>query len=246
MSQYIVGRQSVMELLKSEKDVEKIFVLKGERQGSVLKILGKAKDKGIQIAEVDRHKLDEWAEGANHQGICALVLGYTFYEVDDILRDARERGEDPFIVVLDEIEDPHNLGAIIRTAEGAGCHGVIIPKRRSATVTSVVHKASAGATTYMKIAKVTNIAQTLKALKKEGLWVYGADGEAESPYYEQNTTGPIAYVIGNEGKGMGKLVKETCDVLVRIPMAGKVTSLNASNAAAVLLYDCVRQRYGKG
>lgn len=186
--------------------------------------------------------MDSLSQGGSHQGVVASVLEYKYFQVDDILNEAHNKKEDPFIIILDEIEDPHNLGAIIRTAEVAGAHGVIIPKRRSATVNSVVHKASAGATNYLKVAKVTNITETIKYLKSKNIFIYGADGEARSFYNKTNLTGPIGIVIGNEGKGITKLVKQNCDELIKIPMFGNINSLNASNAAAIILYEVVRQR----
>ncbi|HZH93395.1 MAG TPA: 23S rRNA (guanosine(2251)-2'-O)-methyltransferase RlmB [Tissierellaceae bacterium] len=240
---YVSGRNPVMELLKSDKQVDKLYVLKGELKGSINKIMGKAKDMGIVIQQVDKNKLDSMAEGNAHQGVVALVTGYEYSEVVDMLQLAKTRNESPFILVLDGIEDTHNLGAIIRTAECAGVHGVVIPKRRAAMVNQTVYKSSAGAVEHMKVAQVGNITQTIEDLKKEGLWIYGADMDGEKEYFRTDLKGAIALVIGNEGKGLSRLVKEKCDVLVNIPMTGKVGSLNASNAASILIYEVVRQSY---
>ncbi|WP_099203551.1 23S rRNA (guanosine(2251)-2'-O)-methyltransferase RlmB [Miniphocaeibacter massiliensis] len=241
MSEYVFGRNAVLELLETGK-VETLFVQKGELKGSIEKIIGKAKANRIVIKHVDKNKLDNMTGGMSHQGVVGVALKYEYFEVDDLLEDAYSKNQDPFIVILDEIEDPHNLGAIIRTAEVAGANGIIIPKRRSATVNSVVHKSSAGATNYLKVAKVTNISQTIDYLKSKNIFVYGTDGEAKDYYNKTDLTGPIAIVIGNEGKGMSRLVKEKCDVLIKIPMYGKINSLNASNASAVIIYEIVRQR----
>lgn len=232
-----------MELLKSDKQVDKLYVLKGDLKGSINKIMGKAKDMGIVIQQVDKNKLDSMADGNAHQGVVALVTGYEYSEVKDMLQLAKGRNESPFILVLDGIEDTHNLGAIIRTAECAGVHGVVIPKRRAAMVNQTVYKSSAGAVEHMMVAQVGNISQTIEDLKKEGLWVYGADMDGENQYFRTELKGAIALVIGNEGKGLSRLVKEKCDVLVKIPMTGKVGSLNASNAASILIYEVVRQSY---
>ncbi len=238
----IIGRNPVMEALKAGREIDKLLVAKGA-EGSIVKIVGMAKDKGIPIMYAEKTGLDRVAGGGVHQGVAAYVSSYEYVEVEDILAVAKERGEDPFVVVLDNLEDPHNLGAILRTCEAAGAHGVIIPKRRAVGLTEVVAKASAGAIEYVPVAKVTNIAQTLERLKEEGLWTVACD-MGEQMYYEQNLTGPIALVIGAEGEGISRLVKEKCDFTASIPMKGHVTSLNASNAAAVLIYEICRQRLG--
>lgn len=238
----VEGRNSVLELLESEKDINKIFVSRGEKQGSINKIIGRAKGKGIVLVEVDKNKLDEMSQTGNHQGVIAIVPPFEYCEVEDILADAASKNEKPFILILDGIEDPHNLGAIIRTAETAGVHGVIIPKRRAASVNSTVNKVSAGAVEHMKIARVNNINDTIQFLKDSGLWIIGTDGKAENYYYEQDLTGPIALVIGSEGFGMNRLVSENCDILVKIPMNGKITSLNASVSAGIVTYEIVKQR----
>lgn len=238
----VEGRNSVLELLESEKDINKIFVTRGEKQGSINKIIGRAKGKGIVLVEVDKSKLDEMSQTGNHQGVIAIVPPFEYCEVEDILDEAKGKNEQPFILILDGIEDPHNLGAIIRTAETAGVHGVIIPKRRAASVNSTVNKVSAGAVEHMKIARVNNINDTIQFLKDSGLWIIGTDGNAENYYYEQDLTGAIALVIGSEGYGMNRLVSENCDILVKIPMMGKITSLNASVSAGIVTYEIVKQR----
>lgn len=238
----VEGRNSVLELLEAEKDINKIFVTRGEKQGSINKIIGRAKGKGIVLVEVDKTKLDEMSQTGNHQGVIAIVPPFEYCEVEDILEVAKNRNEQAFILILDGIEDPHNLGAIIRTAETAGVHGVIIPKRRAASVNSTVNKVSAGAVEHMKVARVNNINDTIQFLKDSGLWIIGTDGKAENYYYEQDLTGPIALVIGSEGFGMNRLVSENCDILVKIPMKGKITSLNASVSAGIVTYEIVKQR----
>ena len=238
----VEGRNSVLELLEAEKDINKIFVTRGEKQGSINKIIGRAKGKGIVLVEVDKSKLDEMSQTGNHQGVIAIVPPFEYCEVEDILEQAKTKNEQPFILILDGIEDPHNLGAIIRTAETAGVHGVIIPKRRAASVNSTVNKVSAGAVEHMKIARVNNINDTIQFFKDSGLWIIGTDGAAENYYYEQDLTGPIALVIGSEGNGMNRLVSENCDILVKIPMHGKITSLNASVSSGIVTYEIVKQR----
>lgn len=242
---YVVGRNPVLELLKSKRQIDRIYILKGNLQGSIKKIIAIAKERNILIQEVDKSKLDSMADGNVHQGVAALVTDFEYSTVEDILDRAHSLGQDPFLIILDEIEDPHNLGAIIRTAECAGVHGVIIPKRRSARVNQTVYKASAGAVEHMLIAEVTNISNTIEVLKDKGLWIYGADMAGDGYYFRTNLGGPIALVIGNEGKGISRLVKEKCDALVKIPMVGKITSLNASTSAAILIYEVLRQGYEK-
>ena len=236
----VAGRNAVMELLKSNKDINKIFVERGEKHGSINEIIARAKENRVVLVEVDKVKLDTMAE--NHQGVVAQVPPFDYCEVEDILDVAKERSEDPFILVLEGIEDPHNLGAIIRTAETAGVHGVVIPKRRSVQVNATVSKVSAGATTYMKIARVNNINDTIKKLKDNGLWVIGTDGAADTLYYNQDLRGPLAIIIGSEGFGMSKLVRENSDILIKIPMKGNITSLNASVSAGIVIYEALRQR----
>ncbi|MTI69879.1 MAG: 23S rRNA (guanosine(2251)-2'-O)-methyltransferase RlmB [Firmicutes bacterium] len=239
---YVEGRNPVIETLKSGRDIEKIIIAKGTNKGSINKIIGMAKKRKIVLQYVPKSKLDSMSKTKSHQGVMALVAAYKYKTIDDILKLAEKRNEDPFVIILDEIEDPHNLGSIIRTAEGAGAHGVIIPKRRSAGLTATVAKTSAGAVEYLPVAKVTNISATIEELKEKGLWIYGTDMDGDSYYYQQELRGPIGIVIGSEGSGMNRLVKEKCDFLVKIPMKGKVSSLNASVAASVIMYEILRQR----
>ena len=236
----LIGRNPVMEALKSGRGITKLMVLR-DAEGSVKKILGMAHDKNIPVQTVERAVLDRAAYGGPHQGVVAHVSDYEYSEVSDILELAAERNEPPFIIILDGIEDPHNLGAIIRTADAAGAHGIIIPKRRAAAVTATAEKAAAGAASYVHVARVTNIAQTIEDLKKEGVWIAAVDMDGDI-YTEADFTGPIAFVTGSEGSGISRLVKEKCDFCVSIPMKGGVNSLNASNAAAILMYEAVRQR----
>ena len=238
----VEGRNSVLELIESGKDIIKIFIARGEKQGSINKIIGKAKDNRIIVVEVDKNKLDEMSQTRYHQGVIAIVRPFEYCEVEDILEEAKTRKEDPFVIILDGIEDPHNLGAIVRTAETAGAHGIIIPKRRAASVNSTVNKVSAGAVEHMKIARVNNINDTIKYLKENGLWIIGTSMETDTYYYNQDMKGPVAIVIGSEGFGMSRLVKENCDMLVKIPMKGKITSLNASVSAGIVIYEIVKQR----
>ena len=238
----IEGRNSVLELLESDKDINKIFIEKGEKHGSINKIIAIAKEKKIVIVEVDRNKLNQMAESENHQGVIAIVPPFNYCEVDDIIDEAKNKNEAPFILILDSIEDPHNLGAIIRTAETAGVHGIIIPRRRACGVNSTVYKVASGAVEHMKIARVNNLNDEIKYLKENDIWVYGTAIEATKFYYEENLKGPIALVIGNEGEGMSRLVRENCDVLLKIPMKGSITSLNASVSAGIVMYEVVKQR----
>ena len=242
VSDQIEGRNSVLELLESDRDINKILIAKGEKHGSINKIIALAKERKIVIAEVERQKLNAISQTGNHQGVIAIVPPYNYVDVEDILNEAKEKDEDPFIIILDGIEDPHNLGSIIRTAETAGVHGVIIPKRRSASVNATVSKTSAGAVEHVKIARVNNLNETIKYLKENDVWICGTDGEAKDYYYTQNLKGALAIIIGSEGFGMSRLVKENCDFLVKIPMKGKVTSLNASVAAGIIIYESVKQR----
>ena len=238
----IEGRNSVLELLESGKDINKIFVTRGEKHGSINKILGIAKERKIIVVEKDKRQMDEMAQEENYQGVIAIVPPFEYVEISDILKTAEEREEDPFILILDGIEDPHNLGSIIRTAETAGVHGIIIPKRRAVSVNSTVNKTSAGAVEHMNIARVTNISDAIEELKQAGLWICGTDVETDKYYYNQNLTGPLGIVIGNEGKGIGDKVKKNCDFLVKIPMKGKVKSLNAAVSTGIVLYEAVKQR----
>lgn len=238
----IEGRNSVIELLKSGKDINKLFLQKGNRQGSILDIIKIAKEKKIVISEVDKIKLDQMSTTHNHQGIIAIVPPYEYCEVEDILEEANKKGEKPFIIILDGIEDEHNLGSIIRTAECVGAHGIIIPKRRSALVNATTSKTSAGAIEYMKVARVGNLTETIKYLKENDVWVYGTDMEAKSYYNEERYNSGVAIVIGSEGFGMSRLVKENCDFLIKIPMKGKISSLNASVSAGIVMYEVLNQR----
>ncbi len=238
----VEGRNSVLELLESNKDINKIFVTKGEKHGSINKIIAKAKDKNVIIVEKDKRKMDEMAQNKNYQGVIAIVPPFEYCEIEDILEEAKQKNEDAFIIILDGIEDPHNLGSIIRTAETAGVHGIIIPKRRAVAVNSTVNKASAGAVEHMKIARVTNITDSIQRLKEEGLWICGTDINTEKYYYNQDLTGPLGIVIGNEGSGMSEKVRKNCDFLVKIPMKGKVTSLNAAVSTGIIAYEAVKQR----
>lgn len=236
------GRNAVLEALKSERDIDKILIQQGNVEGSIKKIIGEAKNRGIVVQTAAKSKLDELSETKKHQGVIAFVSAHKYVEVDDILKKAEEKGEKPFIIILDGITDPHNLGAIIRTANISGAHGVIIPKRRSAGLSAVVAKASAGAIEYVPVAKVTNIARTIEELKSRGIWIACADMDGEN-MYQTDLKGAIALVIGNEGEGVSRIVKEKCDFIVKIPMYGQITSLNASVAAGVLMYEVVRQKY---
>ncbi|MGL4798640.1 MAG: 23S rRNA (guanosine(2251)-2'-O)-methyltransferase RlmB [Cellulosilyticaceae bacterium] len=238
----IFGRNAVIEILKSGRDIERILIQSGPNEGSIKKIIGEAKAKGILVQEVEKSKLDELSQMEKHQGVVAYAAAHQYSSVEEILNDAKAKGEDPFILILDNIQDPHNLGAIMRSAHNAGVHGIIIPKRRAVGLTSTVAKSSAGAIEYMKVAKVSNIAQTIEELKAKGIWVACADMDGQI-IYQDNLRGPIGIVIGSEGDGISKNVKNKCDFVVSIPMYGKVTSLNASVAASILVYEVVRQRF---
>ncbi len=238
----VEGRNSVLELLESKKDINKIFVTKGEKHGSINKIIAIAKERRIIIVEKDRRQMEQIAQTNNYQGVIAIVPPFEYCEIEDILEEAKSRNEDPFVLILDGIEDPHNLGSIIRTAETAGVHGIIIPKRRAASVNATVNKTSAGAVEHMKIARVTNISDSIQKLKDAGLWICGTDINTQTYYYNQDLTGPLGIVIGNEGSGMSEKVRKNCDFLVKIPMKGKVTSLNASVSTGIVVYEAVKQR----
>ncbi|MBP5159198.1 MAG: 23S rRNA (guanosine(2251)-2'-O)-methyltransferase RlmB [Lachnospiraceae bacterium] len=237
----IVGRNAVLEAFRSGKTVDRLFVLEGGRDGAVHTIVREAKKGDTIISFVTRQRLDQMSQTGAHQGVIAYASAYEYAEVDDILESAKQKGEPPFVFILDGIEDPHNLGAIIRTANLAGAHGVIIPKRRAVGLTATVAKTSAGAVNYTPVAKVTNLAATMEELKEQGLWLVCADMDGER-MYDLNLTGPIGLVIGNEGSGVGRLVKEHCDLVASIPMKGDIDSLNASVAAGVLAFEVVRQR----
>ncbi len=239
----IIGRNAVSEALRSERAIDTLLVVKGERNGSIGRILAECREKKIVIKEVDKKKLDFMCGQGNHQGVAAYVAAHEYAEVEDIFALAEERGEAPFIIVCDGIEDPHNLGAIIRTAETAGAHGIIIPKRRNASLTWAVGKASAGAVEYMPVARVGNLASTLDELKEKGIWVYSADMDGKN-WCETDFAGGVALVVGSEGNGVSRLIREKSDFIVSLPMKGKITSLNASVAAGILMYEVSRQRSG--
>ena len=238
----IEGRNAVIEALRAGASIDKIFIQKGETDRTLGHIASTARAAGVVVVDADKRKLDFMSRTHAHQGVIALASVREYVSVEDILNIAREKGENPLIVVCDEISDPHNLGAIIRTAECAGAHGVVIPKRRSAGLTSIVGKTSAGAVSYVPVARVPNIPALLEQLQKEGVWVFGTAAEGACELYSADLKGPAAIVIGSEGDGMTRLVREKCDFLVSIPMKGKISSLNASAAAAILLYEAVRQR----
>ncbi len=239
----IAGRNSVLEAVRSGREIDRLLVVHGVG-GWASPIIAKCSERGILIKEVSKEKLDYLTGGANHQGIAVMIATQKYYEVSDILALAEEKGEKPFIIICDEIEDPHNLGAIIRTAEAAGAHGIIIPKRRSASLNVTVAKTSCGALEYMRVARVTNISNEIEALKEKGVWVFGADMDGED-YSRTDFDIPCAIVIGNEGKGIGRLVAKKCDAIISLPMKGKINSLNASVAAGILMYAVVKSRSGK-
>ena len=237
----IIGRNAVTELIKSGREIDTLFVLRGERGGSVGKIVGECREKGAVVKEVDRKKLDFMCGHSNHQGVAAICAAHSYSTVEEIFSVAHERGEPPFIVICDGIEDPHNLGAIIRTAEAAGVHGIIIPKRRSASLNYTVGKTSAGALEYMKVARVSNLASTLDELKERGVWIYGADMDGEDAR-GMSLDGAAALVIGSEGDGMSRLVREKCDFIISLKMKGQINSLNASVAGGILMYEFMYKR----
>ena len=242
-SNLIIGRNAVSEALRSGRNIDTLLVVRGERNGSVGRIISECKEKGVVIKAVDKKKLDFMCGQGNHQGVAAYAAVHEYSSVEDIFALAEERGEAPFIILCDELEDPHNLGAIIRTAETAGAHGIIIPKRRNASLTWAVGKASAGAVEYVPVARVGNLASTIDDLKKRGLWVYTADMDGQN-WCETDFSGPVALVVGSEGNGVSRLIKEKSDFVVSLPMKGKITSLNASVAAGILMYEVSRQRSG--
>ena len=242
MENIIIGRNPVTEAIKSGRTIEKILIKKGKYEGSIVPLVKKAKEARIIIQEVERNKLDALAEGGNHQGVIAYVSDFNYCDVKDILKKADDMGEAPFVVICDKITDPHNLGAIIRTAECAGVHGIIIPKRGSVGVNGTVEKTSAGAAEHMRIAKVTNIASTIDDLKKQGMWFVAADMDGQE-MYDVDLKGSLGIIIGNEGSGVSRLVKEKCDFIATIPMKGRINSLNASVAGGILMYEALRQRF---
>ena len=240
----IEGRNALTEALRSGRTIDKVFVAAGDTDRSLQRLAAQAKETGAVVVPVDRRKLDAMSTSHSHQGVIALVAAREYFSLDDIMEEAASRGENALIVICDELSDPHNLGAILRTAECAGAHGVIIPKRRSVGLTATVAKASAGAVEYMKVARVTNINSAISELKEKGVWIFGTAAEGSVPMYKADLTVPAAIVIGSEGDGMSPLVRKNCDVMVHIPMKGSISSLNASAAASILLYEAVRQRLG--
>lgn len=238
------GRNALQEALRSGRTVDKVFIAAGEIDRGLQRLAAEAREVGAVVVPVDRRKLDAMSFTHAHQGVIALAAAHVYYSIDDILEEAASRGEAPLIVICDELSDPHNLGAILRSAECAGAHGVIIPKRRSVGLTATVAKASAGAVEYMKVARVTNISAAIAELKQKGVWVFGTAAEGSIPMYQADLSGPAAIVIGSEGDGMSQLVRKNCDVMVNIPMKGRISSLNASAAASILLYEALRQRLG--
>lgn len=239
------GRNALAEALKSGRTIDKLFIASGETDRGLQRLAAQAKEAGAVVVPVDRRKLDAMSTTRSHQGVIALVAAREYYTIDDMLEAAAEKGEAPLLVICDELSDPHNLGAILRSAECAGAHGVIIPKRRSVGLTAVAAKASAGAVEYMKVARVTNINAAIEELKEKGVWVFGTAAEGSIAMYQADLTVPAAIVIGSEGDGMSRLVQKNCDVTVHIPMKGRISSLNASVAASILLYEAVRQRINK-
>ncbi|MDQ0228276.1 23S rRNA (guanosine(2251)-2'-O)-methyltransferase RlmB [Metabacillus niabensis] len=242
---YIIGRNPVIEVLKSSRDINKIWVAENSLKGQAQQITKLAKERGITINFVPKKKIDQMVEG-NHQGVVAQVAAYEYVHVDDILAAAEKKGEAPFILLLDELEDPHNLGSIMRTADAVGAHGIIIPKRRSVGLTATVAKASTGAIEYIPVARVTNLARTIEELKERGVWIVGTDAKGADDYRNLDGKMPLALIIGSEGKGIGRLIKEKCDFLIKMPMVGHVTSLNASVAASLLMYEVYRKRHPLG
>ena len=236
------GRNALTEALRSGRTIDKVFIASGDTDKALQHLAAQAKEAGAVVVPVDRRKLDAMSQTRSHQGVIALAAAREYFSIDDLLQEAADRGEAPLLVICDELSDPHNLGAILRSAECAGAHGVIIPKRRSVGLTAAVAKASAGAVEYMKVAKVSNINNAIAELKEKGVWIFGTAAEGSVPMYQADLTGPTAIVIGNEGEGMSQLVRKNCDMLVHIPMKGSISSLNASAAASILLYEAVRQR----
>ncbi|WP_255807867.1 23S rRNA (guanosine(2251)-2'-O)-methyltransferase RlmB [Cohnella mopanensis] len=240
--EYLAGKHPVLEAMRAGRSINKIFMSNQAQKNLILPIMEEAKARGIVVQQVDKSKLDRLVPDMQHQGVVAQAAAVAYVEVDELLARAAASGEAPLIVLLDEVEDPHNLGSVLRTADCTGVHGVIVPKRRSAGLTAVVAKTSAGAVEYVPVARVANLVQTMEKLKEAGLWIAGADAGAKEGFYETNLTGPLAIVIGNEGQGLSRLVRERCDFILSLPMAGQINSLNASVAAGVILYEVVRQR----
>jgi 23S rRNA (guanosine2251-2'-O)-methyltransferase len=241
----IAGKNPVIEALKSNREINKIWIAEGSQRGQMQQVLKLAKQANVLVQFVPKQKIDQMFSG-NHQGVVAQVAAYQYAELDDLFQRAEEKGEAPFFILLDELEDPHNLGSILRTADAVGAHGIIIPKRRSVGLTATVAKASTGAIEYVPVTRVTNMARTIDELKERGVWIVGTDAKGTKDYRQLDGTLPLALVIGSEGKGIGRLVKEKCDFLVHLPMSGHVTSLNASVAASLLMYEVYRKRHPIG
>jgi 23S rRNA (guanosine2251-2'-O)-methyltransferase len=242
---YIIGKNPVIEALKSDRDVNKVLIAEGSQKGQMQQVIGLAKERNVMVQFVPKKKIDGLVEG-NHQGVIAQVAAYQYAELDDLFALAEKRNESPFFILLDEIEDPHNLGSIMRTADAVGAHGIIIPKRRAVGLTATVAKASTGAIEYIPVVRVTNMARTIDDLKDRGVWIAGTDAKGKEDFRTFDGTMPLGLVIGSEGKGMGRLIRDKCDFLIRLPMKGKVTSLNASVAASLLMYEVFRKRYPLG
>lgn len=243
----IAGKHSVTEALRSGRSINKIWIAENAQKHLTQPIIAEAKKAGVVIQQVDKRKLDQMVPGVQHQGVVAQAAPYAYAEVEELLAAAESKGEAPFLILLDEIEDPHNLGSILRTADCTGVHGVVVPKRRSAQITATVSKTSAGAVEYVPVARVTNLGQTIDQLKERGVWIVGTDVDADQEMYDSDVfEGPVAVVIGNEGKGMGRLIRQKCDVLIKLPMHGRINSLNASVAAGVVMYEVVRRRRAQG
>ncbi|WP_449622218.1 23S rRNA (guanosine(2251)-2'-O)-methyltransferase RlmB [Robertmurraya sp. Marseille-Q9965] len=246
MSQdYIIGKNPVIEVLKSDRDVNKVLIAEGSQKGQMQQVIGLAKERNVMVQFVPKKKIDGLVEG-NHQGVVAQVAAYQYAELDDLFAAAEQKNEAPFFILLDEIEDPHNLGSVMRTADAVGAHGIIIPKRRAVGLTATVAKASTGAIEYIPVVRVNNMAQTIDKLKERGVWIAGTDAKGKEDFRSFDGTMPLGLVIGSEGKGMGRLIRDKCDFLISLPMKGKVTSLNASVAAALLMYEVFRKRYPLG
>lgn len=238
----LIGRNAVLEALKAGRSINRLLLADGDRESHVSEILALARERGIVCQSVQRGKIESVAGGHRHQGVLAYVAPVAYAELEEILQKAEEKGEPPFLLLLDELEDPHNLGALLRTADAVGVHGVLLPKRRSVPLNATVAKTSAGAIEYVPVAHIGNVAQTLARLKEKGFWVAGADMDGQQAYYEANLTGPLVLVVGSEGRGMSRLTREACDFIVKLPMVGRINSLNASVAGSVLMYEAMRQR----
>jgi 23S rRNA (guanosine2251-2'-O)-methyltransferase len=242
---FIGGRNPVIEALKSGRDINKIWIAEGSQKGSIQQIVGLAKESNVMVQYVPKKKIEQMVS-ENHQGVVASVAAYQYAELDDLFQKAEQKGEDPFILILDELEDPHNLGSIMRTADAAGAHGIIIPKRRAVGLTSTVAKASTGAIEHIPVARVTNLSRAVDELKERGMWVAGTDAQGKQDFRQLDGTLPIGLIIGSEGKGMSRILRDKCDFLVQLPMVGHVTSLNASVAASILMYEVYRKRHPLG